>query len=46
MSVIQYKEEKMTPVAVYHGLLFGDGRHGCRGGEVANNTQNRRIACC
>lgn len=40
------QEEKMMTGAVLCGPLRTDGRYGCRGGEVANNTQNRRIACC
>lgn len=36
----------MTTSAILHDTLRTDGRYGCRGGEVANNTQNRRIACC
>ena len=41
------KEEKtMTTGAVLRGPLLTDESYGCRGGEVANNTQNRRIACC
>jgi hypothetical protein len=46
MSVVPRKEEKMTAGAVLHAVPSTDGRYGCRGGEVANNTQNRRIACC
>ena len=45
-NVVQRKEEHMTTGAVSRDSLRPDGRYGCRGGEVANNTQNRRIACC